>query len=84
MELFLEVWCYFIEIIISDFLWLLYIFLMFEVYNYSVLNNRYNVILFVVFDKLLFLLLISLRILLKIVYILYIFIVILLIGYIVM
>lgn len=70
MELFLEVWCYFIEIIISDFLWLLYIFLMFEVYNYSVLYNRYNVILFVVFDKLLFLLLISLRILLKIVYIL--------------
>lgn len=84
MELFLEVWCYFIEIIISDFLWLLFIFLMFEVYNYSVLYNRYNVILFVVFDKLLFLLLISLRILLKIVYILYIFIVILLIGYIVM
>lgn len=74
MELFLEVWCYFIEIIISDFLWLLYIFLMFEVYNYSVLYNRYNVILFVVFDKLLFLLLISLRILLKIVYILYIYI----------
>lgn len=73
MELFLEVWCYFIEIIISDFLWLLYIFLMFEVYNYSVLYNRYNVILFVVFDKLLFLLLISLRILLKIVYILYIY-----------
>lgn len=70
MELFLEVWCYFIEIIISDFLWLLYIFLMFEVYKYSVLYNRYNVILFVVFDKLLFLLLISLRILLKIVYIL--------------
>lgn len=70
MELFLEVWCYFIEIIISVFLWLLYIFLMFEVYNYSVLYNRYNVILFVVFDKLLFLLLISLRILLKIVYIL--------------
>lgn len=73
MELFLEVWCYFIEIIISDFLWLLFIFLMFEVYNYSVLYNRYNVILFVVFDKLLFLLLISLRILLKIVYILYIY-----------
>lgn len=73
MELFLEVWCYFIEIIISDFLWLLYIFLMFEVYNYSVLYNRYNVILFVVFDKLLFLLLISLRILLKIVYIYYIY-----------
>lgn len=62
----------------------LYISLTPEVYNHSVLYNRYNVTLSVVFDKSSSLPLTSLRTLSKTVHTLYIFIVILQIGYTVM